>query len=76
MGTAIARFFGIPYPDVMALHESGVGFGVIARAYMTAKFFNGQLTPREALELFQSGLGRATLLLYHCRQVNPVGHNG
>jgi len=57
VGTAIAKFFGIAYTDVMTLHESGVGFGVIARAYMTAKFSDGQLTPEEVLELFQSGAG-------------------
>ena len=57
VGTAIAQFFDIAYTDVMTLHESGVGFGVIARAYMTAKFSDGQLTPEEVLELFQSGTG-------------------
>ena len=57
VGTAIAKFFDIAYTDVMTLHESGVGFGVIARAYMTAKFSDGQLTPGEVLELFQSGTG-------------------
>ena len=57
VGAAIAKFFDIAYTDVMTLHESGVGFGVIARAYMTAKFSDGQLTPEEVLELFQSGTG-------------------
>lgn len=57
VGTAIAKFFGIAYTDVMTLHESGAGFGVIARAYMTAQFSDGQLTPEEVLELFQSGTG-------------------
>jgi hypothetical protein len=57
VGTAIAKFFDIAYTDVMSVHASGVGFGVIARAYMTAKFSDGQLTPEEVLELFQSGTG-------------------
>ena len=57
VGAAIARFFGITDTEVISLHNSGVGFGVIARAYMTAKFSNGQLTPEEVLELFQSGTG-------------------
>ena len=57
VGAAIAKFFDISYTDVMSLHQSGVGFGVIARAYMTAQFSDGQLTPEEVLELFQSGAG-------------------
>lgn len=57
VGAAIAQFFGITDTEVISMHNSGVGFGVIARAYMTAKFSEGQLTPEEALELFQSGAG-------------------
>lgn len=57
VGAAIAKFFGITDTEVISLHNSGVGFGVIARAYMTAKFSNGQLTPEEVLKLFQSGAG-------------------
>jgi hypothetical protein len=51
----------IPYSTVRLNRQvyarSGEGFGVIARAYMTAKFSDGQLTPEEVLELFQSGAG-------------------
>lgn len=57
VGAAIAQALDIPYADVMALHESGVGFGVIARAYMTARFSGDQLTGEEVLALFQSGVG-------------------
>ncbi len=47
----------IPYTQVMALHNSGIGFGVIARAYLTAQYSDGQLTFEQTLALFQSGMG-------------------
>jgi hypothetical protein len=57
VGLAISAYFSIPYTTVMSLHDSGVGFGVIARAYLTAKFSNGVLTPTQVLELHESGVG-------------------
>jgi len=57
VGLAISIYFSIPYTSVMSLHDSGVGFGVIARAYLTAKFSNGVLTPSQVLHLHESGVG-------------------
>lgn len=54
---AISLYFHLPYTEVIALHDSGVGFGVIARAYLTAKVSNGVLSPTQVLEMFQSGQG-------------------
>ena len=54
---AISVFFGLECKDVTELHESGVGFGVIGRAYLTALASEGQLTPEEAIEMHQSGTG-------------------
>ena len=57
VGSAIARYFNIPYTQVMALHAEGIGFGVIARAYLTALASGGQVSPTKLLEMHQSGVG-------------------
>jgi hypothetical protein len=54
---AISDFFGIPYTEVMSLHQSGLGFGEIARVYMIAKYSNGQVTPDQVLQMRESGEG-------------------
>lgn len=57
VGLAISLYFGIPYTQVMELHDEGIGFGEIARAYLTAMASNGMLTPEQVLALRQEGLG-------------------
>jgi hypothetical protein len=54
---AISLYFHLPYTEVLTLHDSGFGFGVIARAYLTARASNGVLSPTQVLEMFQSGMG-------------------
>ncbi len=68
---AISQFFSIPYTSVTTLHDSGIGFGVIARAYMTAKASNGQLTPDQVLQLHESGVGWGQIM--HQYSVHPGG---
>jgi hypothetical protein len=57
VGIAIAVYFNIPYTQVVALHDGGLGFGTIARAYLTAYASNGALTPEQVLALRQAGVG-------------------
>jgi hypothetical protein len=57
VGNAIALYLNIPYTQVMALHEAGLGFGVIARAYLTALASGGTLTPTQLLDMHQAGVG-------------------
>jgi len=57
VASALALYFHLPYTEVVALHDAGVGYGVIARAYLTAKVSNGVLSPTQVLEMFQSGQG-------------------
>ena len=68
VGLAISTFFSssfgmsytVSYSQVMAMHESGLGFGVIARVYLTAlatKDSDDPLTPEGVLALFQDGMG-------------------
>ena len=54
---AIAVYSHIPYTEVVSLHDSGLGYGRIARAYLPALASGGSLTPTGVLELIQSGLG-------------------
>jgi hypothetical protein len=53
----IALYFNIPYTHVLELHESGFGFGTIARAYLTALQSNGVLTPEQILAMRRAGTG-------------------
>jgi hypothetical protein len=57
VGIAIAVYFNIPYTQVMALHNEGLGFGVIARVYLTARASGGTLTPEQVLAMRQAGMG-------------------
>ena len=57
VGIVIAVYFNIPYTQVMALHDDGVGFGTIARAYLTAYASLGALTPEQVLAMRQAGVG-------------------
>lgn len=57
VGLVLSLFLNVPYTQVMELHNEGVGFGVIARVYLTARVSNGALTPEQVLALFQSGTG-------------------
>jgi len=41
---AISKYFSVTYPEVMSLHQSGLGFGEIAHIYMIAKYSNGQVS--------------------------------
>ena len=36
VGLALESFFGVPYDEIMAWHEAGIGFGNIAQAYLLA----------------------------------------
>jgi hypothetical protein len=57
VGIVIALYFNIPYTQVMELHNEGLGFGEIARAYLTAMASGGALTPEEILAMRQEGVG-------------------
>jgi hypothetical protein len=57
VGIVIARFFNISYTQVMSWHAQGIGFGTIARAYLTAAASDGALTPEQVLALRQADVG-------------------
>jgi hypothetical protein len=56
----IAQFFDLTCEEVTELHDSGVGFGVIARAYLTAQALqtlDEEVSAEELLALHQEGMG-------------------
>jgi hypothetical protein len=55
VGIAIALHFNIPYTQVMALRDEGLGFGTIARVYVTAYASHGTLTPEQVLNMHRAG---------------------
>jgi hypothetical protein len=63
VAVAIAEYFGVPVAGVVALHEDGLGFGGIARAYFLARELaadgdtSNDLTAEQILALHQGGLG-------------------
>jgi hypothetical protein len=57
VGIFIAVYFHIPYTQVMQLHDEGLGFGEIARIYLTALVSGGALTPEQILAMRQDGVG-------------------
>ncbi len=68
----IAEMFGVDYDGVMALYESGVSFGWIAKAYMLAEVHpQGGLTGADLIAMRQSGLGWGEI----CQQtgIHPSG---
>jgi hypothetical protein len=48
VASALADYFGVPYDEIMGLHEAGYGFGNIAKAYFFADKLG--MTPSELLE--------------------------
>ncbi len=72
VAAAIASFFNISYTEVISLHEAGYGFGVIARAYLTALHSNGVLSPTQLLDMFRSGMGWGQIMKTY--GVHPGGN--
>jgi hypothetical protein len=71
VAAAIADYFEVPYEEVKTLHDSGYGFGNIAKAYFFAEAL--ELTPDELLaEAHQSGWGN--VLKQNGIHPGAVGH--
>jgi len=67
VASAIATYFGptfnVDYNDIMGLHEQGLGFGVIAKAYFVAQTLEiSGITPTDVISQFQSGTGWGVII--------------
>ena len=68
----IALFFDLTCDEVAELHESGVGFGVIARAYLTAQALGEEASPEAILALHEAGVGWGQIM----KQLGADAHPG
>jgi hypothetical protein len=73
VGLALSLFFTVPYSEVIALHQEGLGYGEIARAFFIAQNSEGTLTAQAVIDMFQSGQGWGRIM----KQVGfkPGGQN-
>jgi len=63
VGLALANFFGVPYDEIMAWHEGGIGFGNIVKAYFLADALEDEgLTVEDVLDEKLSGTGWGRLM--------------
>lgn len=67
----IGAMFGETCADIEAMHDSGIGFGVIGRAYLTAAALDGEVTAEQLIELHQSGAGWGEIMKQY--DVHPGG---
>jgi len=67
------------YADIMALHEGGLGFGVIAKAYFAAQKLQKlgfDVTPQDLLDEFAAGTGWGQIMKNHDLHPGRAGRGG
>jgi hypothetical protein len=78
VAAAIAGFFnedfGVTYVDIMALHEAGLGFGVIAKAYFAAQKLG--IDPQVLLDEFAAGTGWGVIMKENGLHPGRAGRGG
>jgi hypothetical protein len=78
VAAAVAGFFeedfGVTYADIMALHEEGLGFGVIAKAYFAAQKLG--IDPQLLLDEFSAGTGWGNIMKNHALHPGQAGRGG
>jgi hypothetical protein len=58
VATQLAEYLGVPYEELMAYHDAGVGFGLLARAYFLADTLADEgFTVDDVLAMKESGEG-------------------
>jgi hypothetical protein len=75
VAAALADYFGVPYAEIFDLHQEGLGFGGIARAYFMAEQLE-DVTADELLEQFQSGTGWGQIAKQHGLHPGQNGRGG
>ncbi len=70
----LAEYFGVDYEELMAYHDSGVGFGLLARAYFLANLLADEgFTVEDILTMKESGKGFGYFL--HEYGIHPGSYN-
>lgn len=75
VASALAEHFGVPYEEIAGLHQQGLGFGVIARAYFMAENLDG-VTADDLMAEFESGLGWGQIARSHDLHPGRGGRGG
>ena len=74
IATHFSGVFSTTYGGVMALHEEGVGFGVIAKAYFAAQKLG--IDPQVLLDEFAAGTGWGQIMKNHGLHPGQAGRGG
>src|SRR3990172_8429311 len=69
----IAQFFDLTCEEVTELRDGGLGFGVIARAYLTAQALGEETSPEAILALHQAGVGWGQIMQQFGAAAHPGG---
>ncbi len=80
VASAVANYFEVEASEIAALHDEGLGFGVIAHAYFVARTLStvrpDEVTPDDVLELFQAGTGWGEILKGYGLHPGLAGRGG
>jgi hypothetical protein len=74
VATYFSGVFSTTYEGVMALHEEGYGFGVIAKAYFAAQKLG--IDPQVLLDEFSAGTGWGNIMKNHGLHPGQAGRGG
>jgi hypothetical protein len=74
IATHFSGVFSTTYEGVMALHEEGYGFGVIAKAYFAAQKLG--IDPQVLLDEFSAGTGWGNIMKNHQLHPGRAGRGG
>jgi hypothetical protein len=74
VASAIAEYFEVDYSEIAALHEEGLGFGVIAHAYFIAGTLG--IMPTDVLAEFQAGKGWGVIVKEYGLHPGLAGRGG
>ena len=74
IATHFSGVFSTTYEGVMALHEEGVGFGVIAKAYFAAQKLG--IDPQVLMDEFAAGTGWGQIMKNHGLHPGQAGRGG
>jgi hypothetical protein len=74
VATYFSGVFSTTYEGVMALHEEGYGFGVIAKAYFAAQKLG--IDPQVLMDEFAAGTGWGNIMKNHQLHPGQAGRGG
>jgi len=74
VASAMAEYFEVEYSEIAALHEEGLGFGVISHAYFVARTLG--ISPTKVIAKFQAGTGWGMIMKEYGLPPGLAGRGG